>query len=305
MQGYGAIFLLAGLYFAGLSFANPVEGELSEFLRKKDWPGITLLLEPEKGQNFEHDLVLAKAYLALERRSDALAVLSPYFGIRKDEKTQKFFELAGTLFFSQDTAQLYFESVRLLSMSKFSEAKDKLDQGLAREPGHVLLLTRKVQVELLLGMMPQAAQHLKQAQKFAPFSSELKLLGAKLALGPTQSEQDWYKTFQPLKNLMQDREGPMLLWLEALSRSKKQMELIATAEKVIRYHPQWSGALVWIYKKEILKPGQQAKLKNQIEKNLKDAEAFSQTLDRELKLNQYLWAGMYTFDSLVNQMRGI
>ncbi|MBC7398007.1 MAG: hypothetical protein H7333_11240, partial [Bdellovibrionales bacterium] len=140
-----SILLLAILCLGpGPASATPIETELNESVQKKDWPGVVLLLQPRQGQNFEHDLILARAMISLERRQEALKLLDELYATHKDERTQKLFNLAGTLFFNQDTSTLYYEAVQLLSGAKFAEAKDKLDQAASKEPGQVMVLVRLV-----------------------------------------------------------------------------------------------------------------------------------------------------------------
>src|ERR1700761_8622705 len=103
--------LFFGLTLAKGTFAlGALDQELNDAVQKKDWPSVVLLLQPKKGQNFEHDLVLARALLSLERRQEALKLLvSVAETHNKDERVNRLLQSAGTLFFNQDTSNLYYE----------------------------------------------------------------------------------------------------------------------------------------------------------------------------------------------------
>ena len=72
----GALILLSVLLWSSFAqatgYASALSSEVTESLQKKDWPNLILLLRPKQGQNFEQDLILAKAYLSLERRREAI-----------------------------------------------------------------------------------------------------------------------------------------------------------------------------------------------------------------------------------------
>lgn len=291
--------------------ANTVEAELNDSVQKKDWPSLILLLQPLQGQNFEHDLVLARALISLERRQEALKLLGELVIAHKDERAQKLYHLAGTLFFSQDTSTLYYEAVQLLSASKFAEAKERLDQAAAKEPGQVMVLARLVEVEMLLGQKEAARNHLKLAQARTLLFPELKIYSAKMDLDAPQEKdeesEDFVRQLLPLKASLLDNEVTLTFWAEALKRTKRSQELALLGQKTLKEHPTWSYALAWFYKNgegTLVSPAQ---YKTEIDKNLKDSAGFDSRLEKEMKRTQYLWMGYSSRESitlLLHQVQG-
>jgi predicted Zn-dependent protease len=211
--------------------------------------------------------------------------------------------LAGSIFFNHDTESLYFDAVRSISISKFAEAKEKLEQAISKEPGQVLVLTRLVQVELALGLKDAAQNHLKLAQASAPFSIELKLFAAKIALDSAEDDQDWYRTFSPLKQALLENEVTLTFWAEVLKRAGKTQELESLATKTLKSNPNWTYALSWFYRAEKLSSNKNPKIRAQMEKNLKDKNLFDSALEREMNRSQYYWVGYVIYEDLLNQLK--
>ena len=297
------LLLFRVLFISECAHALAPDGDLKAALQKKDWPEVVLLLEPKQGQNFDHDLDLARAYLSLERRADALKLLGEQYPDHKEDRLLKLYTLAGSLFFNQETANLYYEAVRLISIAKFSEAKERLEQALSKEPGQVSVLTRLVQVEVQLLQKEQAMKHLKLAQSLAPYSLDLKLIGAGLVLDrPDEAEVD-YQSFQALKTALMGAEVPLTFWIEVLKRTGKTNELRALAESVLKNHRSWTFAQMAVLKTGLLGPVLQKKYKAQIELNLKDKAQFESRLEQDMKQTQYLWVGFIRYEDLVKQLK--
>jgi hypothetical protein len=130
---------------AGASF----DAELRDATLKSDWTAQVSLLNPRKGQNFEQDLQLGKALLQLDRRIDSLKVLVPLHQGSKDERVARLVRLASEMFFNQETSNLFFEALRLLSIGKYGDAKDRLEQANSKEAGNLIVIQRLIQVEIL------------------------------------------------------------------------------------------------------------------------------------------------------------
>jgi tetratricopeptide (TPR) repeat protein len=280
--------------------ANP-EADLKEAVTKNDWPGIVLLLAPLKGQNFEHDLLLSKALLQLERRAEALKVLNALSMNRRDEKVLKLLKVAGGIFFAQDTSNLYFEGVRLLSILKVQEAKDRFEQAAQKESGHPLILTRLIQCEILLSQFDQAASHLKEALALAPQSNELRFFALRLSLQPEPTLQG-DSAVGSLKRLASEEEVPFLWVLEWMKRTGKTDELKLIARSFEKAHPDWTAARVWLYLNSQAPKGTRERLKMQIDRGLKSRDRFETELEKRMRQSQYLWAGFIRYDDLVKQM---
>jgi tetratricopeptide (TPR) repeat protein len=286
------------------SVAGSFDADLKEAVQKNDWPEIVMLLNPKSGQNFEHDLILAKSLLQLERRAEALKVLNTLYPNHREDRVVKLLQLAGSIFFNQETSNLYFEGVRLVAARKFAEAKEKFDQANAKEPSHVLVLTRLVEIELVLGQTDQATRRLKEALLLAPQSPELKLFSIKIALLTDEATKgESLDSVGTLKKPYPIYEAPFLLVIEFLKRTGRSEELKTIAEDFLKAHPTWVTAQVWFYKSGLLSAKQMMAYKTQIDRALKARDRFDSDLEKEMSRSQYLWVGYTRFDDLVNDMR--
>jgi tetratricopeptide (TPR) repeat protein len=282
---------------------SALDTDLADSVQKKDWPAVVLLLDPHQGQNFEHDFTLAKALLSLERRQEALKLLSTLADEHKDERVTKLFQTAGTIFFSQETSNAYYESLDLIRTLKFSEARDHLEQALSKEPGQILLLTRLIQMELLLGKTSAATTNLKLAQDTSQGMTELKLFAVKMAVDKKPDDDDdqnlLYRDVVPLKTQLLENEITLPFWSEALTRAKRNSEIETFAAKTLKDHPLWSYALMDFAKSRSVSPSTQIQLIAQLEKNLKSKDAFDAALEAEMKRTDYFWVGYSVYENLL------
>lgn len=303
---YLPITLVVLLIRPASGFAASIEADVTEAMQKKDWPSLVLLIQPRKGQNFEHDLSLAKALLSLERRQEALKLLSSLQETHKDERVTKLLQTAGTLFFAQETSNLYYEALEMISELRFTEAKERLEQAVAREPGHILLLSRLIQVQLMLGLEDAAAMNLKAVQASELAYPEWKLFGAKLQTDQKPSDEDGdldlYRELHGIKSNLLENEVTATYWVEAVRRDEDADEMTILALKTVTDHPLWSYALLAIVKSDLLSPAIREKLTTQIQKNLKSREAFQTALATEMKRTQNLWVGYVNYEVLQAQL---
>jgi hypothetical protein len=286
---------------AGLSF----EGELREAVLRNDWNQQVALLQPRKGQNFEQDLQLGKALLQLEKRVESLKVLAPLALQGRDERVVKLVKLAGEMFFSQETSNLYFEAIRFLSVGKYADAKERLEQANSREAGNIPVLTRLVQVEILTGAHEAASARLKEALILNPAGSpELKAFGLKLSL-----IQDDLNRGESPRNLIHPKrpwpiaEVPMVFTLEALRRWGRVEEIRAIAGLIHREHPRWAFAMSWLRSSGLMPAALDSGLKTQIERELKNRDRFEKELEKQMQQTQHYWVGYIQYEDLVKNAR--
>jgi hypothetical protein len=311
--------ILLMLIFCGLraEALSAFDLELNDAVQKKDWPTVVLLLQPKKGQNFEHDLTLAKALLSLERRQEAQKLLVSLEETHQDDRGNRLLQSAGTIFFNQDTSNLYYEALELIRGLKFADAKDRLEQGLSKEPNQVLLLTRLIQMDLLLDKKDQAATNLKLAQSLTLNLPVLKLFAAKLETdeqvaahasddpdsadnrdSDAEPDPDLSQVFLPIKSQLLENEVTAPFWFAALKLAGKKADLETLSQKTLKDHPLWTVALLWIYQNANVSPELKAKLEIQVEKNLKNKDQFEHALDLEMKRSNEFWVGYASFEAL-------
>jgi tetratricopeptide (TPR) repeat protein len=305
MAPKASIFLLLFILISsGVRAGTSFESDLRESIQKNDWPEQVLLLSGRKGQNFEHDLLLAKALLQLERRTESLKLLTALYQSHRDERVSKLLQLAGGIFFNQETSNLYFEGIRFLSVSKFSEARERFEQALSREPGNALVLTRLVQVEILLGLNDPASARLKEAISMAPQSPELKAFAVKLALMADElNKGETPRTLALPRKPYPSVEVPFVFTLEALKRWGRIEEIRTIANSISREHPKWVYAMTWLYSNALVPEKTRKNLKAQIDRELKQRDRFEKDLEKEMKQSQYFWVGYYSLEELVKNSR--
>jgi tetratricopeptide (TPR) repeat protein len=228
------------LYFCtvcslALAGQTSLEALIQESIQRRDWPEVVLLLEPLRGQNFEHDLELSRAYLALERRTEAIQLLGELLamGGRPEERAFSIYTTATEAFFNQETSELFTLGLHLFRSGRWSEAKERWDQALQKEPGHALVLLRLIQVESVLGLKSQFLEHYRELQKLPRVHPDLKGFALYQCLSDPRCED---KTLLPLWT---SQKGALLLQpltsigvFEAALRLQKKNELNEILEKL-------------------------------------------------------------------------
>jgi tetratricopeptide (TPR) repeat protein len=285
---------------AGASF----DAELRDATLKSDWTAQVSLLNPRKGQNFEQDLQLGKALLQLERRIDSLKVLVPLHQGSKDERVARLVRLASEMFFNQETSNLFFEALRLLSIGKYGDAKDRLEQANSKEAGNLMVIQRLIQVEILTGAYDSARSRLKEAMSLAPLSPEAKAFAMKLALvADDQNRGDAPRSLMLPKKPYPTSQVPFVFTLEALKRWGRLEEISAIAANLLREHPKWVFAMVWLHSSGLLPDSVKGRFKIQIDRELKNRDRFEKDLDLEMKETQHYLVGYISYEDLVKNSR--
>jgi tetratricopeptide (TPR) repeat protein len=272
------------------------DSDLREATLKNDWPELILLLTPRKGQNIEHDFLLARAYLQMERRADAMKLLSGIHAVRRDDRSLKLLQAAGEIFFSQETSQLHSEGVRLVSLLKFPEALEKFEQAISREPGNTLVLVRLVQVELLLGKLESANAHLKELLLTAPYLQEARFFALRLQSQAPESMSDVVRF--PNGGKRPEAEVPLVFQLEQWKRLGRTDEIRSAAKEILARHPGWSHAQGWLLRSGMMGAADSARLKILLERNLRQKDRFENEREREMKRTRYFWVGYSSYEEL-------
>lgn len=292
------VFALAILLQAASSNAV-ASSEMSTLLQQKDWPGLVLLLKPKEGQNFDHDLILSKAYLQLERRSDAQKLLGKW--LHEDTKyeylAQKQLDLTSNLFFNQETSNFYFDAVRLISIRKWADAKERLDQAVLKEPGNLLLISRLVQVQIQLGQKEPATEQIAAGLDLNPNQRELQVFSARLDLD-NEEERDAQRTLLSQKSWIFEHELPTLWYFESLYALKRSSEILSMQKGILKVHPSWGELRLWLLKNGLIPKDQMQTVRAQMDDMLKDPNKYNQTKESEYRQGQYYWISSNTVDKL-------
>jgi tetratricopeptide (TPR) repeat protein len=305
MATKATILLLILLVLNVDAFATAtLEGELRDAIQKNDWQAQVLLLNPRKGQNFEHDLQLARALIQLEKRAESLGVLQAIPSALRDERVERLVRAAGEMFFSQETSNLFFEGLGLLELSKFGEARERFEQALSREPGNLLVLTRLAQTEILTGAFDQAQLHVKEALAQAPTSPELRSFALKIALSKEDSVKgDPSRILVHIRRPYPKDEVPFVFALEALKRVGKADEIRSIAKTLIKEHPRWVHAMVWMVSSGLLQTDIRKSFRAKIEQELKSRDRFEAELKKQMAATQFYWVGHINYEELVKNSR--
>ena len=277
--------LLIHLFTVSFALAAPVEDASNQIL----------LLKPKQGQNYEQDLLLAKAYLSLERRAEAQKLLNEMLLTKKDDRVLKLRDLSATQFFDQETANFYYEAVRHLSGGRWVEAKERLDQAIKQEPGQGLVLLRMIQIELYNGAKGTLEEHITQLQQLMPNSIELKAYSGRENYND-EEYREAFRIFLPIKDTLLQNETGALWWLDALLKVNRMGDIALIQNRMLKDHPSWSSVLLWFLQGKTLSAAEHAKFTAQLTKNLKDPEKFKLEQENEGKRTQYFWEGYVSYD---------
>lgn len=304
MAHKASIYLLLSVLAASrIQAASSFDASLKEAISSNDWAAQVSLLLPRKGQNFEQDFQLAKALLQNEKRSESLKVLSGLLLSGRDERVPRLMRVASEMFFSQETSNLHFEAVRLLSVGKHPEARERLEQANAREAGNVLVLTRLIQCEILAGAMDPALAHLKEALTYLPPSAELKGFSMKIALMEEAGKPGDTKGLVQPKRPYPSAQVPFVFMLETLKRLGREEDLRSILEGLPKQHPKWSHAMAWACASGSLPDSLKLKFKQHLKRELESRERFEKELAREMADTQHFWIGHISYEELVKNTR--
>jgi tetratricopeptide (TPR) repeat protein len=268
-------------------------------LRTRDWAGVVRTLEPKRGQNIEQDLELARAYLALERRAEALKAVGSWL---RDDRAKALQQIAQTTFFSQETADLYYEGMRWLGLGRFQDAQERFTQANAREPSHVLVLTRLIHSELVLGRKDQAKIRWQEARALGATSRELRIYGLKLLVGDAFSANEEPRPAVATKSECITEEIPAAFYVEYLIKTGRSPELRGLLRQWLDQKPDWVLPLLRGMNASGVPEELRKKIKVRLEKHLKDRTWFESRLERE---GQRPWSGFLRYEDLVKELAGL
>ncbi len=268
-------------------------------LRARDWAGVVRTLELKRGQNIEQDLELARAYLALERRAEALKLTASW---SRDERARALHQIAQTSFFSQETADLYYEGMRWLGLGRFQDAQERFAQAYAREVGHVLVLTRLIHTELVLGRKDQAKIRWQEARALGVMNREMRVYGLKLLVGDAFGPSEDYRSSVATKSECLAEEVPAAFFAEYLVKTSRAPELRGLLRQWLDQKPEWVLPLVRGLSAPGIPEELRKKIKARLEKHLKDRTLIETKLDRE---RQTPWSGFLRYEDLVKELTGV
>ncbi len=212
---------------------------------------------------------------------------------------------AGTLFFRQETSDLYQDGLRLLIERKLPEARERFEQALSREPGQVLVITRLVQLDLLQQRWDSAAARIREVLPFAPQSQELRYFAIRVLaeLEEPGRETQAVRGLPPVRRPFPAEEVPFVFVLEYLKKAGKTDEIRAALREFLPSRPEWIHARVWAMLNAGLGASANKTLKNEIDRGLKNRDRFEKILEKTMKRTQYHWIGHFSYEGLVNQVR--
>jgi len=255
-----------------------------------------------RGQNFEHDLLLARSELQKEHRVEAQKILLALPASRHDERVLKLLQLAGNMFLNQETAELHADGVKLLGELKFAEARERFESALSKEPGLVPVMTRLIQLDVLQKQWEAASRRLKEALPLAPQSSELRAFSLKVSAMAEEGAPEG-KRLPPLRRPFPSEEVPFVFALEYLDRSGRVEELKAAAREALKQHPDWIFARIWFRGNGRLEAPEASALKSQIARALGDREACERNYKKRMEATRYWWVGYFSCGESMHQVR--
>jgi tetratricopeptide (TPR) repeat protein len=266
-----------------------------------DWSKKVIELQSKEGQNFEQDLILLRGYLSFNRRTDALMLIQKMNRIhaRKDIRLTELTETASEQFFFQETAELHSEALQLMRDENWSEAKEKLESALQKEPGHRLLLNRVIQTLLALEQSSKAADWFKIAEGLYPETGIDRIYRSWIGI----QQQNAKDSIRPLSNLwysdrkfFERNEAALLAFMKATELNKYQLDVPAI-QRMIQKHPEWWCArLMWVKSRWNSKPIELKKELLKISKDLEVAERVKVPAKKDQKGNLDPFVGLVSKD---------
>jgi len=267
----------------------------------QDWSKKVVELQEKEGQNFEQDLQLAKGFLYLQRRQEALALLNRLMtkgSHQKDARLNDLYETASTQFFFQDTAELYSEVVQLIEEESWGEAKEKTETALQKESRHRLLTLREIQLGLVLGQVDRISETVRIADSLFSESSELKVYDAWINL----NKNDAKEAFRILSSLMltdkkifEKSEVPSLAYFQSSELNKHGVDW-SLFSKIVQNHPEWVGMRVWRLKNKSFTPMDRAKEVQQLKDLFSDLKKLKDWRGKQEKESTYFYSGIVSLE---------
>lgn len=291
MQIVTALFLTAfGLASSGASAQDSVQ----------DWSKKVIELQEKEGQNFEQDLQLVKGYLYLQRRAEALTQLNRLIKThgKKDQRLNELYETASDQFFFQETAELYADLLEAIKQENWSEAKDKAEQGLQKEPKHRLLSLRAIQLGIILNQQALLLEGSKNAELFFSDSPVWKIYDAWIRLSKADSKEI-YRTLQSWwssdRKFFENAEVPMLVFLQSLDQTKHSVEW-SLVSKVIQKHPEWVGLRFWMLKSKNTPASERKKEINGLKALFQDMKKLKELREKGERATGNQFLGLISID---------
>jgi hypothetical protein len=278
----------------------------------QDWSKKVIELQEKEGQSFEQDIQLAKGFIYLQRRAEALGLLNKLMksSSKKDQRLQELYETASDQFFFQETAETYAELVQFIKQEAWGEAKDKVEAGLQKENRHRLLTMRAIQLGLVLTQKDLITENLKFAEQNFADQLVMKTYSAWIAIN-NKDTKDAVRFLSGLwntdKKQFENTELLMLAYLEALELTKKAADWIQIS-KIIQKHPEWVSVRVWRLKNKNFSIQDRKREVDSLKLIFSDLKKIKSQHEAEEKLNNYFYLGVISpekakaqFDELMKQ----
>ena len=266
----------------------------------QDWAKKVIELQEREGQNFEQDLQLVKGFIYLQRRGEALSLLTrlSHSPSKKDSRIAELYETASDQFFFQDTAEIYADLVQFIKEESWLEAKEKTESGLQKEPKHRLLTLRAIQLALVLNQNDLIVENSKNADSYFSDSMIWKTYSAWINLSKNEPKEA-YKTLSSMwisnKKLFENNELLMLGYLQSLELTKHVTDWVALA-KIIQKHPEWVAVRVWRLKNKSFSPKDKSKEILQIKELFQDLKKLKSHREKEAKDGSYFYFGIISLE---------
>ncbi len=281
------------------SASDSILKEIEQATTEKDWSRVIILIKEHRDEVPDATRQLTFAYLASQRREEALVELNRLIYKTKRTDYVQLRNLASEQFLTDDTAALFQSGILQVKESKWEESKNTFQEAAKAEPNNALILRHLGHVLLHFDQHAAAAEKLRSSIRFNPSNKESSwLLGrAQWLIGERE------EALKLLGNCLSDRTAPDIVWLwylQALSSANKK-ETLNSALKIIKLdqHPLLFAAALenkWITIPE-------KKLKPRIEKALGQLEAMTEGLLKLNKNSNYLWAGFCSAETVRVQLQ--
>jgi hypothetical protein len=274
----------------------------------QDWSNKVIELQERQGQNFDQDLTLVKGYLLLHRRQEALSLLSqlkPLAQKKNELALKELYEAATDQFFFQETAENHAEALELIRSDRWTDAKEKLEVAIQKEPGHRQLVLRLLQVALSSNALGSASEQIKFGEEHFASEFSWRILYAWFSFRK-ENYKEAYRVLNPIwvseKKKCEQEEASYLIYLKVQEMLKFSPDWSAIS-RIIQKNPSWLGVRIWRIKNGNLSPVEKSKELKLIQKQyvVSKAKIESEIGSKKTTPVSYFY-GLVSLDSIKKEM---
>jgi len=196
-------------------------------------------------------------------------------------------------FLKKESELHYFQGIAHISERKWSEAKASFDAAWNQDEGHIWVALRQVQVGWMLGSRDGSDERLKKLVDSAPFYADARLFLGTLMLFQAQSStevRDGLRMLDLGKKSIRDKPLIVDSLLKAFEDYEKIVEGNATLQELRKNALSQPVIALLFLRRDILTDKEKKVATLALQECVKKLEVCSNSIDKQARANQHLWA---------------